>query len=412
MFLKFFGKFCNKSGNFLHYCYESKIFERRIFMKKIFTLFLIIALLCGCSPAGEEQQIPDIPENPVSENEENEPENEQESKPEEEQKTEPEKTGEITEYADVLGLFGATDLGHVQLIHDNTAFVLSYNRDIDEGDGFKTMISRYSLETGEAENLFEGSAYMEYSNMLYAQNLDLIGESAFTGKQFFTGEETYNLGGRPNECDFCFANQSFVRVDENDKTKLYIKNLPSGEEKLIYEISGEDSRFLAAPQISPSGEYIVIFECEYTISHLEKIICIDYEGNLVFEKEIGESVYSETARWLSDENFAVFFHNGDEIPSEIKMFDVSGNETANIKLDFVFDKIQNDMFKSYPYAIVSRINNNHFSESIMLINFENGFVKELYTSGRDGIIRGMDLSPSGKTLCWIENDGIMKMNIG
>lgn len=289
--------------------------------------------------------------------------------------------------------------------------MLSYNKDIDEGDGFKTIISRYSLETGESENLFEGSAYMEYSNMLYAQNLDLIGESAFTGKQFFVGGETYNLGGRPNECDFCFANQSFVSVDENDKTKLYRKNLSSGEEKLIFEISGEDSKFLVGPQISPSGKYIVIFECIYTISYLERIICIDYEGNLIFEKEFGESVYSETARWFTDENFAVFLQNGEETPSEIKIFDVSGNENTNIKLDFVYEKIQNDILKSYPYAIVSKINNNRFSESIMLINFENGLVQELYTSRAEGIIRGMDLSPGGKTLSWIENDSIMKMKV-
>lgn len=373
-------------------------------MKKIFALLLIAALLCGCSPVEEEQNIPDPPKISFSENEE--------ENPGENKEPEQEKTGEISEYPEVLELFGATDLAQVQLIHDNTAFVLSYNRDIDEGEGFGTTVSQYSFETEEAENLFEGNAYMEYSDMLYVKDIDLVGTGVFTGKQFFAGGETYNLGGRPNECDFCFATQSFVYVDENDKTKLYRKNLPSGEEKIIFEISGEENKFLAAPQISPSGEYIVLFECRYTNSFIERIICVDYEGNLVFEKEWGESVGSEEARWLSYTEFAVFFQNGDEIPSEIKIFDVSGNETANIKLDFVYEKIQNDMLKSYPYGIVSRRNNNGFSESIMLINFENGLLQEIYTSGEEGIIFGADISPSGKTLCWIENDSIMKKSIG
>ncbi|MBR2042157.1 MAG: hypothetical protein IJ945_07285 [Oscillospiraceae bacterium] len=378
-------------------------------MKKLFVLILALLMLCSCSPSQE-------PEKPA------EPPKEQPSFSEpEEQPEEKEEQPSVKTHENLLEKFEATDIQEIRLFNDNIAYVHSFNREIDLGDGFKTTVSSFDLETAEAEILFYGSAYFDYGDTLSVHKMDFGNPWIFTGKNIFSkgiterGDIEYSFEGSPGDFDFDFGNKRYIFVDGNGKEKLYSKNIETGEEKLLFDVSGEgEHRFIHNPKVNSDSGNIVFLDCKYEASVTVRLICIDFLGNIIFEESFeNDFLYNiRDLRWLNEEKFVLLLANAEEQSSSIRIYNINSGFAEERTLDFLFNNIQNDITESYPFAVISEyVPQSHFRYRLWLYDFEEGAAEELYISPIRGIIHGFDLSPGGKTLCWIENDDIKFMEI-
>ncbi len=316
-----------------------------------------------------------------------------------------------------LEKFEATDIQEIQLISDSGAYVYAFNREIDSGEGFKTTVSCMELENAETEILFDGDAYFEYGDMFFVHDMDFSNPWIFTGKMIFSngiadgGDFEYYPGGYPGECDFDFGNKRYITHVREDKSKLVYIDLDSGNEGLLFDVSGEgEHRFIYSPKVNSDTGNIVFADCDYAAYSPKRLICIDYYGNVIFEEVFNEPSFYDI-RWLNDEEFAVFMQNPDEETASVRVYNINSGLKSENGCVFYLD-IQNDVTKSYPYAVLCEdVPKEYFRYRLWLYNFEDGSCEELYTSHTKGIIHGFDLSPGGKTLAWIENDDVRYVEI-
>ena len=370
---------------------------------KIFALILALLMLFGCS--AEEPQ----------------------NKPEEVFKKEADEVIEKTEELDKkpvpeklnFGLedFGATVLGQVQFLGDELIYVYAYNKDEGDDAGFLTTISKAVLPTEEVEILHEGRAFMEYSQVMRVSEVALSNDWVYTGKEIFSasfgdGEDmVYELDGEVSDQDFCFDTQKIFYITGEGKTKIAAKAVAYDQEMEIYEHKGSEHEFINGISVSPDGEYIVFMVCNYTAMSPQKLVCIDYLGNLIFEEEAAE-YFNFQMRWRNCTEFVLFYYDTDSGISAAKVFGYNGEVKNEFPLEFFPQTVQNSIGKSSPYVLICEtVEKAHFSYRLWVLNLESGDYEEVYTSPTNGIIRGFDLSDGGKTAVWIENDDIMKMDI-
>lgn len=320
----------------------------------------------------------------------------------------------------MFGAFGATDFGTIQLLNDETAFIVAHNRDSSDESGFLTTFSEYDLETGKIDPIHEGHIFMEFSNVLKVSEVALSGPWLYTGKEIIaTGKddsepEVYPVAGYPGYSDFCFDTQTFISISGN---KIYATNPKTGETRAIFEYPCAEMEFIFNIKISPDGEYIVFNVNIYEGYNIKSLVCINSSGEVVFENIFDDfGCVNCDIRWLSCNEFAFIYANEeDEESTAIRVYGTDGEIKRQFKFDFIYDDFENTV--SMPCGIMSEYIRDAatFSYALWLVNFEDGSCSKVYTSpdiGKQGIIRGFDLSPSGKTLAWIEYDVIRTMTLG
>lgn len=369
-------------------------------MKKIFALFLIFAVFCGCAkeepPKEQPPVIDNIPE---------------------------EKTAElkvlknkITEDENALEKLGATDLGQIQFLNDETAYIYAVNKDDKTEEGFATVVSKYDTNTGKTETVFGGRDFMNNINELLVSEVALSNPWIYTGKEIFSkgrnGEEdiVQELYKDSYLTDIAFDAQTVYWAEDN---KIMAKSISSGEERMIYEyLEWENSRILSL-DVSTTGEHIVFVVDSGSDRVTRYLMCVDWDGNVQYAKEFGNGFdyFHYEICWIRADKFAVFTSEPED-ETVARIYGVYDQTEEIIEMDFSVYEMQNDMTKSYPSGVFCElVEDADFSYRLWRVNFEDGSVNELYTSPEGGFIKGFDLSPSGKTLVWMENDAIKIMKI-
>jgi len=380
-------------------------------MKRIFVLIMVFALLCGC--AAEKPREKPLEEQPAAVNVNNIPEEKTEKLEALEEKI-PE--NKITEDKNALEKLEATDLGQIQFLNDKTAYIYAVNRNDKTQEGFATVVSEYDTDTGEAETVFGGRDFMNNINELLVSEVALSNPWIYTGKEIFckgrSGEEDIlqTLYKDSFLTGIAFDVQSVYWAEDN---KIMAKSIGRGEERMIYEyLEWENSRILSL-DVSITGEHIVFMVDSGSDRATRYLMCVDRDGNVQYAKEFGSEfdyLHYEIC-WIRADKFAVFTSEP-ENKTVARIYGVYDQTEETIELDFSVYKMQNDMTKSYPCGVFCEcVEDADFSYRLWRVNFEDGSVNELYTSPEGGFIKGFDLSPSGKTLAWTENDAVKIMKL-
>ena len=368
-------------------------------MKKLLLLILVLLILSACG----------VEEEPVIEKTQSE--EEVYISEDLEKETTPGRV--VCESKNELEKFEATDINQIQLFNDNYAYVNGLNNEVILGEFCKTTISGYNLETDEAEILFSGEAYFDYIDLLHVREMDFSNPWIFNYKYVLSkgivenSDFEYYLGGMEYEGDLDFVNKRYVYTDRNDRSKLRYKSIETGSDEILYDVSDEgENYFIYYPKVNSDTGNIIFMVCDYIAYNSRKLVCLDYWGNVIFEQEV-EEIFRYDLRWLNDEEFALFISSPDDRLSKVIIYNINNGIKFENDLNFYYFEIQNDMVKSYPYALFCEdVPKAYYRYRLWLYNFEDGTAEEIYISPTKGVIRGFDLSPSGKTVIWVENDDI------